>query len=107
MEEFYSEMSKYSTAKVCTISDINTLNHSVDHTKTDFKEIVTHYCRIQCIIFSHDVSKFIHRPELDDWSCLGFLAGVSSECYYVGCLDENSHTFHKVSLHNCRPFIVQ
>ena len=27
-------------------------------------------------------------PELDDQRCLGFLAGVSSECNYVGCLDE-------------------
>ena len=30
------------------------------------------------------------RLELDDRSCLGCLAGVSSECIYAGCLDESA-----------------
>ena len=29
-------------------------------------------------------------PGQDDRSCLGFLAGVSSECKYAGCLDESA-----------------
>ena len=30
------------------------------------------------------------RLELDDRSCLGCLAGVSSECKHAGCLDESA-----------------
>ena len=30
------------------------------------------------------------KLELDDQSCLGCLAGVSSECKYAGCLDKNA-----------------
>ena len=30
------------------------------------------------------------RLELDDRSCLGCLAGVSSECKYAGCFDESA-----------------
>ena len=31
------------------------------------------------------------RLELDDRSCLGSLAGTSSECKYAGCLDESAY----------------
>ena len=31
-----------------------------------------------------------NRLELDDRSCLGCLAGVSSECKYAGCLNKTA-----------------
>ena len=74
------------TAKCCYIS----------YSLTDYILTGREFHRIGAATEKALVSPFIltlgtkSRLELHDRSCMGCLAGMSSECKYAGCLDESA-----------------
>lgn len=92
MDGYGKELQRLSNIKndLCLdYGEIKLFPTDLTQTGCEFHTVLVRQLRRQVLTFLLTMG-MKDRSEPANWSCLGFLAGLSSECKYAGCFDERA-----------------